>query len=205
MSRSEQLRQLAVQLLASLASTERALRASLLRLLSRSRSPLPKAGPQSAPRLNSAQSGPTGLAVKSCSPGSAWALGLLPSLLRLLDLRCWPVEPAIAVSEARAPILSASRAAAADPSASAARLARLRESSGAAEARRRSRDKRRRRSRRQSKRSMWRDILRPPCHVEHNTSDAFLLCADALIALVLWARLTDVDEGCPRGAGSPWT
>ena len=42
---------------------------------------------------------------------------------------------------------------------------------------------------------------------EHNTSNAFLLlCADAFIAPVLLARLTDVDELLVAlGGGSPWT
>ena len=69
-----------------------------------------------------------------------------------------PGESASAASATRAPTLSGPRAAAGDPSASAARLASQRGSSGAVEARRRSRDKCRRRTRRHSKRSTWREI-----------------------------------------------
>ena len=69
-----------------------------------------------------------------------------------------PGEPASAAFAARALTLCAPRVAAADPSASAAWLARQRGSSGATEARRQSRDKRRRRTRRHSKRSMWCEI-----------------------------------------------
>ena len=91
MARSEQLRQLAVQLaslasledvvthglrsllespswlVAPLSSVEQVLLAALLRLRSRSRSPLPKAAP-GRPRgsILLSQRGPTGLSVKSC-------------------------------------------------------------------------------------------------------------------------------------------
>ena len=70
-----------------------------------------------------------------------------------------PLVSLVSVARAsRAPTLPTHHVAATDPGASAARLAR-RSSSGAVEARRRSRDVRRRRTRRHSQRSMWREIL----------------------------------------------
>ena len=106
----------------------------------------------------------------------------------LLSLRARLARPAVQT-------FSAPRAAAADPSASAAWLARQRGSSNAAETEKHTRDQRRRRTRRHSKRSAWREIqlqslaglaMWACCDDtssddnEHNTSNAFLLlCADA--------------------------
>ena len=113
----------------------------------------------------------------------------------------------------RAPTLSTLRAAAADPSAPAARLAH-RSSFGAAEARRRSREKRWRRTRSHAKRTMWREI-------ELQTLACSAMCAgcddtssdddddktgNGLIAPVLLAGLSDVDElKIAWTAGSPRT
>ena len=141
MSRSEQLRQLGLQL-ASLASLEDVVTHS------RSRSPLPK----SRGSILLSQRGANGLAVKSCLPAAPGALRLpTPASASV------PKEATGVSSSARGPSLPSPRAAAADPRESAARLAGRR-SSGAAEAERCSRDKRQRRTRRHSKRSMWREI-----------------------------------------------
>ena len=223
MSRSDQLRQLVAQLdslasmedvvahgfqslldslagiVAPVSVDERALPAALLRPRSRSRYPLPKAAPNRPHgSILLSQRGPTGLAVKSCLPtplersvSSHRRSGSPTSAAGL-------VEPASATGASRAATLSALRAAAADP--------RRRGSSGAAEARRRSRDKRHRRTRGHPKRSMWREILRQVlvwlamwacCRDttsdddEHNTDKSALLffrprpcCASAAVWLV---------------------
>ena len=120
-----------------------------------------------------------------------------------------PQEPAGATSSARASSLPMLRGASAGPQALAAQLAR-RSSSGAAEARRPSRDKRRRRTRRHAKWSMWREIqrqdrrcrtMRACCEEassdddDHNTGDSLLLlCAHALVGSVLPSDMSEADE-----------
>ena len=77
-------------------------------------------GRKSAPRLRSAQSAwPTGLAVKSCLRAPPERSGSSQRSGSSASAAC-PVKPASAVSAARAPTPSAPRVAAADPSASAA-------------------------------------------------------------------------------------
>ena len=102
---------------------------SALAARSRSRSPLPKASPQPLPRLHPAQPArphwPGSQELSSCSARALW---LFQSLLRVSSICYWPWR----VSAARAHTLSTPRATAADPYASAARVAR-RSSSGAAD------------------------------------------------------------------------
>ena len=97
-----------------------------------------------------------GLPVK-CSPVAL--LGFFLPRLLLLGLCHWPsrVTSTAGVARSRAP--REPRAAATDPTASAARKAsQRRRASGAAVARQRRRDKHRRRVRRATRRSMWREM-----------------------------------------------